>query len=74
MVNVYLEEARMQAQQRDLDRTLSRRAQRQAALAGQPSHRRLRFTLVNKVVVALGTRLIVWGHRLQQAQAPAITD
>ncbi len=74
MVNVYLDEVKMLSQQRDLDRTLSRRAQRQAALAGQPSHRRLRFTLVNKGVVRIGTRLIVWGHRLQQAQAPATPD
>ncbi len=65
MVNVYLDAARMQAPERDLDRALRQRDQFQAALAGQPSHRMVRFTLVPQGVDGRGTQLGGWGNRLQ---------
>jgi hypothetical protein len=72
MLNDYLEEVMMQARQHDLERTLERRRQLRAAQAEQQRRSAFRFTLLSKVLIALGTQFIVWGQRLQLAHAPSI--
>ncbi len=71
MVDIYLAEVLAGERQHDLERALIRRAQVQEALVGG-HHRVRRSTLPSRALIALGTRLVAWGDRLQAAHPPVV--
>ncbi len=74
MFNLYLIERLLHEREHELARELVRQDQRSAALAGQRQRRTHQFTLLSKVLVGVGTRLVCWGQRVQQAHPPASTS
>ena len=74
MSRVYFYEVMMQERQHELEHALERQQQVQAALTGQQRHTVFRFSVLGRVLIRLGTRLVVWGQRLQPTHVPACTD
>ncbi len=71
MLDMYRAEMQVQTWQHDVERWLHQRAHLQEALATQHLQDGRRFPLRSRVLIALGTRLIVWGDRLQGTYPPS---
>jgi hypothetical protein len=70
MLDMYRAEMQVQTWQHDVERWLHQRAQVQDALAARQRGRRA--PLRSRVLIAVGTRLVAWGDRLQQAPPPGV--
>ena len=71
MLPMYLAEIHMQEHRDAVDRALLRRAYLKEARLAQQHDRRRRVPLLRRLVLVLGTHLVVWGERLQQLHTPA---